>query len=463
MGKHMVAVQWKGTAAVLAMALLLGACTSSVQQAPDEAGASASRGNVTVVRSGAAQRAQEVSSSEDSVKALAPLVDGGRIQDAAESGGWEGQEEIPETQLQWDLSMLPYRAMLPANEQRIYDLVYAKIVELTPRFVMPYEVTSDRINDIVHAVYYDNPELFWIDSVIGYGYTPDNRVTDIKISFNGLEQNFAQEKKRFEAAADRIISQAGKLSTDVEKERFVHDAIVKESEYRLGAPLNQSAYSVLVGKSSVCAGYARAFQYIMMKLGIPCYYCVGYADEDHAWNIVKLDGEYYNVDLSWDDPVGNKYGEVCYEYFNLTDEKLAYDHERRDLSVNLPACTGTKYSYNRAFSPDIPVRQGGAPQDYRELGFRREDAVQTLDEYFTRSEQAVVENGRGTYDVSFLLKNEALQKQIYAAIANRGWFDAFVIPAAQTLRLERYSAEISVTSEELAEGYMLLTQTVTLQ
>ena len=64
--------------------------------------------------------------------------------------------------------------------------------------------------------------------------------------------------------------------------------------------MDQSAYSALVQGRSVCAGYARAFQYICQRLGIPAYYCAGSSGEDHAWNIVKLGDGFYNVDRKYD-------------------------------------------------------------------------------------------------------------------------------------------------------------------
>ncbi len=106
----------------------------------------------------------------------------------------------------------------------------------------------------------------------------------------------------------------------------------------MGAEMNQSAYSALVNGQTVCAGYARAFQYILQQLGIPCYYCTGFAGESHAWNIVMLDGEFYNVDTTWDDM-----GIGTYDYFNKTDKDYADNHIRQELSVYLPPCNGQAY------------------------------------------------------------------------------------------------------------------------
>ena len=77
----------------------------------------------------------------------------------------------------------------------------------------------------------------------------------------------------------------------------------------------------------------------MTKLGIPTYYCVGYSqNQNHAWNIIRLDDGYYNVDVTWDDSRYSKYS-----FFNRTDKDFASTHSRSTLSNNLPKCEGTKY------------------------------------------------------------------------------------------------------------------------
>ncbi len=111
--------------------------------------------------------------------------------------------------------------------------------------------------------------------------------------------------------------------------------------------------------SSVCAGYSRAYQYILQKLGIPCYYCTGSSGEDHAWNIVKLDDGYYNVDVTWDDT-----DPATYDYFNKTDSDYAGTHVRKSLSVYLPACNGMKYRNLEASAPqDVIVEPVEGEED----------------------------------------------------------------------------------------------------
>ena len=74
---------------------------------------------------------------------------------------------------------------------------------------------------------------------------------------------------------------------------------------------------------------------------IPTYYVTGYSSGEHAWNIVKLDDGYYNVDVTWDDKNG-----ISYSYFNLTDNDISSTHKRRGLSNYIAKCNATNYSVN---------------------------------------------------------------------------------------------------------------------
>ena len=109
--------------------------------------------------------------------------------------------------------------------------------------------------------------------------------------------------------------------------------------YNVSNSLNQSAYSALATGSSVCAGYARAFQMVCLQAGIPCYYITGTSKgENHAWNIVQINGAYYNVDLTWDDCIAEATGFSSYHYFNKNDLEFSFDHSRSPLSSQLMSC-----------------------------------------------------------------------------------------------------------------------------
>ena len=240
--------------------------------------------------------------------------------------------------LTFDETMYPYYQMLNDTGKAIYRQIYANAQDLTKSFAPVEAISSTQLRNAFTAVCNDHPELFWLNTAYGYLYASDCSIAEIDLSFNITATQMDTAEPAFEAAAQAIENKTYGVYTDYEKEVIVHDALLDSIVYDKNAPMNQSAYSALVNGRTVCAGYARAFQYIMQQLDIPCYYVEGYAGENHAWNIVKLDDGYYNVDATWDDTNPN-----TYDYFNCSDADYAKDHARRDLSVYLPPCNGTKY------------------------------------------------------------------------------------------------------------------------
>ncbi len=263
------------------------------------------------------------------------LIDDGDL-DSLEDSGITGDSYSVDTE------KYPYYSFLTESGQTIYRQVCANIEALETTFVPETDISVSEMKNAVEAVFNDHPEYFWIETAYAYRYTSNNTCVQISVSFNGTTEDFDSAKTAFDSAAGTIIDYAAALDSDYEKEKYVHDAVIALADYdeSVDSSYSQSAYSALVMGRTVCAGYARAFQYILQELDVTTYYCVGYASGDHAWNIVELSDGYYNVDLTWDDSVS-----VSYAYFNLPDSVFSRTHTRTDLSVQLPACTATGY-YN---------------------------------------------------------------------------------------------------------------------
>lgn len=233
----------------------------------------------------------------------------------------------------FDKRMYPYYHMLNTRMQHIYRQIYANAKVFNKSFAPVEAVNTAQLKHVFEAVYNDHPELFWLDTGYSCKHRTDGQCVEITLQYNRTAQNPEQSKKEFEKAADEIIKEAEKKETDLEKERYVHNALMKKADYATSSAMNQSAYSALVSGDTVCAGYARAFQYLMQRLNIPCYYCTGYSGEDHAWNIINIDGAYYNVDVTWDDT-----DPATEDFFNKSDAELVGTHVRTGLSVYLPVC-----------------------------------------------------------------------------------------------------------------------------
>ncbi len=125
----------------------------------------------------------------------------------------------------------------------------------------------------------------------------------------------------------QIASKFKDLS-DYEKIKGVHDYIVLLNRY---VAFEGGAYSTLYKGRSSCSGYAFSFYAIMRELGIPVTLEIG---GNHAWNSVQLDGEWYNIDVTWDD---NGVDEVSYAYFLKSDADFrGHHHGGATASVSAP-------------------------------------------------------------------------------------------------------------------------------
>ena len=264
----------------------------------------------------------------------------------------------------------PYYAMLNQNAKDAYCMIYDGLSSGKTNVKLGGGITSKDVTDAFNMVLLDHPELFWVRTDFNYSYMEiTGAVTSATFNFYDFASTpeaLAKAKQDFDTAANAIISKARGYNTAAEKELFIHDEINRLAEFNSNANYSQSAYSVLVTHSSVCAGYSRAFQYLMQKSGIPCYYCTGTADDiavaatggtetSHSWNVVRTGISFCNVDCMWDDSVSNAYGKNQYPFFNLSDKAFKY-HTRTGMSVNLPACNDDTQSYKVKFGDTIEAK-----------------------------------------------------------------------------------------------------------
>ena len=269
----------------------------------------------------------------------------------------------------YDPVKYPYFSMLSETEKNAYSQICEELTNGNPEFECALEINATQLTNAIDAVLNDHPELFWVDNTFGYSYDPKTgnvkEITFTFFDFADTPEKLASAKAEFDDIVRPIMDKTLSYSSAVERELYIHDFICENTTYDMTADYNQSIYSVLVLKKSVCAGYARCFQYLMQKAGITCYYVTGRtdglnsrvvggsdADGSHSWNMVRLDGEFYNVDCLWDDTASETYGNPIYPFFNITDDELVY-HARIDSAVSLPDCTATEYKYSNQFGATI--------------------------------------------------------------------------------------------------------------
>ncbi len=151
------------------------------------------------------------------------------------------------------------------------------------------------------------------------------------------------------AAVERIVAEC--ITEDMsnfEKALALHDWLTTHADYSSKCTFF-GAEGVLVYGEGVCSSYAEAYAMLLDRVGIISKPVISEA-MDHSWNLVRLGGEWYHVDCTWDDPVG---GTENHQYFGLTDELMAQDHTW-DNPESLPEATGTRYQYGVDHTPGEP-------------------------------------------------------------------------------------------------------------
>lgn len=268
---------------------------------------------------------------------------------------------------------------------------------------------AEDVDRIFQCVLNDHPELFFVEGYSYTRYTRGEKTTAIEFSGTytmDLETALAR-REEIDEAAERILSGVSSSAGDYEKVKYVYDTLIRETDYELGAPDNQNIYSVFVNHLSVCQGYAKATQYLLNRLGVECTLVLGTVDagEGHAWNLVKVEGDYYYVDTTWGDASYRTEGgqgdldetdfkvpEVNYDYLNVTTAELLRTHTLGG-EVEMPLCTQMKANYY--------VRENALFSVYDE------EQLQAL---FARA----LEQGRD--DVTVKCADKACFDQIYAAL-----------------------------------------------
>lgn len=353
--------------------------------------------------------------------------------------------------LQFDPVYYPYYNMLDDTGKHVYRQIYANASAVYPAFMPVEYVNSAQLKNIFEAVCNDHPELFWMDTTYSCKYIRSGQCVEIDLAFNRTAQDLDSARTAFDEQVNSIVAGAQGLTDNYAKEKYVHDQLLDKISYSARADMNQSAYSALVNGQTVCAGYARAFQYILQQLGIPCYYCTGYAGESHAWNIISLSDGFYNVDVTWDDSEGGKY-----DYFNKTDEDYSSNHLRQDLSVYLPPCNGQLYRNQEQSGESGDVQ--GSLRSLADTGVAEDRLFSDLGRYYEDCYNQILQNGVGHYTFSNAVADIGMAQELTQNYSNGVCWNTFLENATNEVG-GSYCAWY-VEAEELQDGRYLITHEI---
>ncbi len=239
--------------------------------------------------------------------------------------------------------------LLTAEGQKIYDEVLSAVRER--RTVTVSTLDKDKLNQVYDCVTADHPELFYIS---GYTYTKHSVMDKLlSISFEGNYEMTARQQEDAQKIVDdytaRCFDDLPADADQYETAKYLFDYIVTHTDYDTAAEDNQTILSAMQNGRSVCSGYAKSFQFLLNKAGIPCTLVTGMAcGSPHAWNLVLLDGDYYFFDVTFGDAsyLGSDVNRAVtgYEYFGVTSEETGRTHTA-DGRIPLPVCRAEADNY----------------------------------------------------------------------------------------------------------------------
>lgn len=244
----------------------------------------------------------------------------------------------------WDDSYIPYseasKFEIPDNpvvslnddEREIIESIIDGLFACSDSISIDskYQLTKKRFNELMKTYVFPRiqlecPELFYVNPE--YQYTvSDGYVHSLIPDYSMTEEEIAEANELITEEANKITDMTDESMTDIQKALIVHDYIVSNYEYDLRAYTDtdnavKTLDQMIVQKRGVCQGYAYMFKYIMNSMGIECVTVPSNAC-NHMWNKIKLDGEWYNVDVTSDDPILNQSTNISHNYFLLNDSQI---------------------------------------------------------------------------------------------------------------------------------------------
>lgn len=189
---------------------------------------------------------------------------------------------------------------------------------------------------------------------IQYEYTKTAATIQVQQSYlTTIEQEHIVD-----AMVDQLLENVDLTAiSDYEKVKFVNDHIVKNTMYSdqaIASP--HSAYAVAYEGRGVCQGYALFAQKLLTAMGMESIYMTGDVyTGGHAWNLVKVDSQWYHLDTTWNDPLPDRGNGVRYQYFLVNDQDMRKDHtwEAQDY----PKAASAAYRYMHTMQ-DSYVKDG---------------------------------------------------------------------------------------------------------
>ncbi|MBQ7740496.1 MAG: hypothetical protein IJT65_04610 [Eubacterium sp.] len=289
----------------------------------------------------------------------------------------EGEAEVPLLQ-EGDYEILdaPVISHLGKYGETAEQYLYAELLSHSSDINMArFSISCDDVSAFYSDVINDHPDLFFVSSTVKYNYYPStNCVSHIFPFYVYDEQETETALEEFQRGTQRALEEVNADMSDEQKAMVLHDYICTEGIYPTvkneddedytpelaDREIYHSAYGFFHNKVVVCAGFTLTYSYLLSMVGIDSTY-VASDTMHHAWNKIKIGGNWYNCDLTFDNfDTGtdiNNYGSVRHAYFMKSDSYFEGDDGAYHFGgITYDDCDSTSDAYDIAFWNDVNSR-----------------------------------------------------------------------------------------------------------
>lgn len=234
-----------------------------------------------------------------------------------------------------------------------YEAAKAEIIRSCRNFedtcsIKDYGISLDEVRAIMSEIM-DRYEFYYIGGCSYKFYQSSNTAVSVTPSYTATKSEVDAANKEINAIAAK---KPDDITDDIDIALWLHDYICVNYEYDTPAKENHLVTEILRDGRGVCQAYADLYGLLLERFGIESYYVSSDA-MSHAWNIVKIGGEWYHVDVTWDDPTPDRTGRAKHEYFMRSDKKMTeLKHYGWESDIK---CTSTKYDGDLLAVSDCPL------------------------------------------------------------------------------------------------------------
>lgn len=259
----------------------------------------------------------------------------------------QGQEEDTEVYIPEGM-VTPYASKkLNSELLEIYDTIVEAVGKGEDKIPMVRDASD--YNPLLNLAAVEQLGFSHVSGRKAGEYDLDTGYFPVEFTYRLTVSEMSDMNRHAEQAADEIMAAVTDEMSVYDKLKYFHDYLILNCESSREYEYANTVYGALVEGKALCEGYSKAFSYLCNRAGIENMIVTGRTNEAHMWNMVKVDGNWYHIDVTWDKPGGTLADAfpnmIMYQYFMVTDSVIENDHQIVTISYPPPQALSTNENY----------------------------------------------------------------------------------------------------------------------